>query len=93
MADISIRRKHSVEPSVLRGRLEELAVDLERKYGVRSRWTGNTCSLDGAGLKKGIVTYTDDSLSIEVTLGMMARMLKGRIESEIESKLAGVLGA
>jgi putative polyhydroxyalkanoate system protein len=93
MADISITKSHNVELGVLRGRLEELAKDLKAKYGVRSRWEGDTCLLDGAGLKQGVVKVTSSSLSLELTLGMMAKLLKPKIEEEIGKKIGKILSA
>ena len=93
MADISMKRNHSVEKGVLRGRLEELAKDLKAKYGVRYRWEGDRCLLEGAGLKQGTVVISPTELSLEVTLGMMARLLKPKIEEEINKKIGRVLEA
>jgi putative polyhydroxyalkanoate system protein len=91
MADISIKRSHAVDTGVLRGRLDELARDLKAKYGVRYRWEGDRCLLDGAGVKQGIVTLSPSELSLEITLGAVARLLKPRIEQEIEKKIVKVL--
>jgi putative polyhydroxyalkanoate system protein len=91
MADINIKRNHSVDTGVLRGRLEELAQDLKKKYGVRYRWEGDRCLLDGAGLKQGLVTISSTALTLEVTLGMMAKLLKPKIEQEINKKIEKVL--
>jgi putative polyhydroxyalkanoate system protein len=93
MADISITKSHNVEVGVLRGRLEELARDLKTKYGVRSRWEGDTCHLDGAGLKQGVVKISATSLSLELTLGMVAKLLKPKIEEEIGRKIGKVLAS
>jgi putative polyhydroxyalkanoate system protein len=93
MADISITKSHNVEIGVLRGRLEELSRDLKTKYGVRSRWEGDTCLLDGAGVKQGFLKISSDSLSLELTLGMMAKLLKPKIEEEIGKKIGKVLAA
>lgn len=91
MADIIIRKNHGVETGVLRGRLEELAKDLKAKYGIRYRWDGDKCLLDGAGLKQGTVTISPTELTLEVTLGMMAKLLKPKIEEEINKKIGKVL--
>jgi len=91
MADISIVKQHEIDTGILKERLEGLAAELKRKYGVRSRWDGDTCLLDGAGLKKGVVEMSGSQVKIEVTLGMMAKMLKGTIQKEIDAKLAKVL--
>ncbi len=91
MADISITKSHGVEIGALRGRLEELARDLHAKYGIRSRWEGDTCHLDGAGLKQGVVRISPTSLTLELTLGMMLKLLKPKIEEEIGRKIGKVL--
>ena len=91
MADISITREHSLDKDTLRGRLEDLAADLNKKYGVKYRWDHDVCLLDGAGVKKGVVTMKPDSVSVEVTLGMMAKLLKPKIEEEINKKIGKVL--
>lgn len=91
MADISISRNHELDTDVLRGRLDELAADLKSKYGVRYRWDGDQCLLDGSGVKKGVVKMTSSNVSIEVTLGMMAKLLKPKIEDEINRKIGKVL--
>jgi putative polyhydroxyalkanoate system protein len=91
MADISLKKTHGVDKEVLRGRLDELARDLKTKYGIRYRWDGDRCLLDGAGLKQGIVVISATELTLDVTLGMMARLLKPKIEEEINKKIGKVL--
>jgi len=91
MADISIKKSHSIDMLVLRGRLEELAKDLKAKYGVRHRWEGDRCLLDGAGLKQGVVTITPTALTLEATLGMVAKLLRPKIEEEINKKIGKML--
>ena len=93
MVDIAISRDHSIDTGILKGRLDELAADLKKKYGIRSRWDGDTCLLDGAGVKKGVLKITDSNLSVELTLGMLAKILKPKIEEEINKKIGGVLTA
>lgn len=91
MADISISKDHAVEVSVLKERVEKLVGDLQSKYGVRYKWDGNTIILSGTGIKKATLEITDNKISIEIALGLMAKMLKGKIEEEISSKLGSVL--
>jgi len=91
MTDISIKKNHSVDKGVLRGRLEELAKELKAKYGIRYRWDGDKCLLDGAGVKQGIVTISPTGLTLEVTLGMMAKIFKSKIEEEIDKKVGKML--
>jgi putative polyhydroxyalkanoate system protein len=91
MADITMTKQHDLEVEVLRERLQELADWLKQKYGIRSRWQGNTCLLEGSGLKQGVVAVTPSEVRVEVTLAMLAKMLKSQVEKEINSKIDKVL--
>jgi putative polyhydroxyalkanoate system protein len=91
MADISVVKPHNVDTEVLRERLQELADWLKKKYGIRSRWEGDTCLLEGAGLKRGVVTMTASEVKVEVTLAMLAKMLKGQVQKEIDKKINKVI--
>jgi putative polyhydroxyalkanoate system protein len=91
MADISVRRDHAVERDVLRGRLEELVGGLVQKYRLEARWTGDTCSLSGAGLKEAVLRMGGADVSLDITLGLMGKMLKPTIQKEIDKKLDRIL--
>jgi putative polyhydroxyalkanoate system protein len=91
MADITITKKHNLNTETLKQRVETLVSDLKRQYGVNYSWSQNSCNLSGSGVKKGIVTISDSSLSIDITLGMLAKMLKPKIESEIDKKIGKLL--
>ena len=91
MADISISKDHNVDTDILRGRLEELAEDLKIKYGIRYRWDQDTIVLDGTGIKSATLVMTESKIVIEITLGMMGKLLKPKIEQEINKKIGNVL--
>jgi putative polyhydroxyalkanoate system protein len=93
MADISVRREHSVARDVLRGRLEELVAGLVQKYGLKASWSGDTCSLSGTGLKQAVLRMGATDVSLDITLGLMGKMLKPTIEREIDKKMERVLSA
>ena len=83
MADISKQMDHSLENALLRQRLEQLAVDMSKKYGLTHTWEGDVCRLAGGALKDGVVKMTEKDVSIELTLGFMAKMFKAQIEQEV----------
>ena len=91
MADITMVKRHDLEVDVVRERLQELADWLKQKYGIRSRWQGDSCILEGSGLKKGVVAVTGSEVRVEVTLAMMAKFLKGQVEKEIDKKISRVI--
>jgi len=87
MADIKISRNHCIEESDLRAQLEKLADDMARKFGIRSDFRDNKVHLSGRPLKRGEVTWTDDTLSVKLTFDLMGKIFKKPIESEIENQI------
>ncbi len=92
MADIKINKLHSLEISDARKRLEEMAGELQSQYGIKSAWAGNTATLSGTGLKKGVVELTDSAINVEISLGLLAKALKGKIQEQVNLSLDKVLG-
>ncbi|MBW2276273.1 MAG: polyhydroxyalkanoic acid system family protein [Deltaproteobacteria bacterium] len=91
MADITMVKHHDLEIEVVRERLQELADWLKQKYGIRARWQGDSCLLEGSGLKKGVVAISGSEVKVEVTLAMMAKFLKGQVEKEIGKKIDKII--
>ncbi len=91
MADISVTRNHDLAHDELHSRLEKLADEMTRKFGITARWDGDTCHLSGNPLKNGTLSMTDTAVLLELELGMMAKMLKGTIIKEIDSRLDKLL--
>ena len=91
MADIIKSRNHSIDTEALKQRLQSLAEEMKSKFAIKYRWDGDTCVLSGGPLKRGSLTMTASSVSIELTLGMMAKMFKEQIENEIDSHVDRLL--
>ena len=87
MADIDINKSHSLEISDARERLEKMAGDLQARYGIKSAWTGNTATLSGTGLKKGRVELTDTAINVQITLGFLAKAMKGKVQEQVNMAL------
>ena len=66
MADISKTQNHTLDSAELRGRLEKLAAEMTQKFGIKSKWEGDTCHLSGSVLKDGKVMMTEEAVTIEV---------------------------
>jgi putative polyhydroxyalkanoate system protein len=92
MADISRTKNHSMDIASVKERVERIAGEIATKMGVKYAWNGDICELTGAGLKSGTITVTDTTVSIELTLGMMAKMMKPIIEKEIDQKIDQIVG-
>jgi putative polyhydroxyalkanoate system protein len=87
MADITRTKNYDFDSTEMRARLEKLADEMHAKLGIKCRWDGDTCQLSGSGIKSGAVRMTSDTVSIEISLGMMAKMLKGQIEAELDKRI------
>jgi putative polyhydroxyalkanoate system protein len=87
MADISKSRNHNLGIDKVRERVEKVAGDIAKKMGIKYAWKGNVCDLNGTGIKNGKITISDATVSIELNLGLMTKMMKPVIEKEIEAKI------
>lgn len=91
MADITINKSHNLEINDAQKRLEKMAGELHAQYGIKSAWTGNTATLSGTGLKKGVVELTDSTINVEITLGFLAKAMKGTIKGQVDIALDNAL--
>jgi putative polyhydroxyalkanoate system protein len=61
--------------------------DVERRFELTGRWDGNRYTFSRAGLD-GVAVVEPGRVTVELDLGFLLSPLKGRIKSEIESRLA-----
>ena len=83
MADISMKRSHELSSEQVQTGIEELAEKLVDRLGGSWCWQGDTavCELRGA---KAHVGYDERSISIDVTLPLLLKPLRRRLEGKIE---------
>ena len=86
MARITVERAHNLGKQAARAKAEKLANKLQEQYGLEPSWSGDTLNLKRSGVK-GTVLVADDSLRIEVELGLLMSAMSGTIKSEIEKAL------
>jgi putative polyhydroxyalkanoate system protein len=91
MAAILIRRSHQLGHDEARGLLTGLAESLERDLDAKWQWEGDELRFERSGAA-GRVQLTDDEVSVEVTLGLLLRPLRGTIIAQINERLDEVLG-
>lgn len=82
MAEISISRKHGLNESDVRVRIEELADKVSGRLGGTWNWQGDqaVCEAHGARAQVG---YDAHSISLEVSLPRMMRPFSGKLEAKI----------
>lgn len=92
MSQISVERKHSLGREVAREKAELLVEKLVSKYDVSAQWQGDTVEVKRSGAN-GLISIDDDTIRVDLKLGMMLSMMRATIESEIERVLDKALQA
>ncbi len=71
MAGFSISRSYTMSKDEVRVAAEELAREMQKQYGVRHRWNGDTAKFRGSGVD-GTLSIDDDVISLKISLGFLA---------------------
>ena len=87
MAALIIEQPHALGRETAR----RAADDAAHRLGMRSQWEGDALRFEGKGAS-GTIAVSDRSVRVEVTLGLMLRPFRGRIEREIREGLETALG-
>lgn len=85
MATIDITRRHGLDRGGARKIVEQIGQDLIRRYGVQTRWQGDTLLVRRGGIE-GRIEVGDEDVRMHAQLGVMAGMLKGTIEQEVQKQ-------
>ena len=86
MTQISVERRHSLGREAARQKAEALVERLAREYDLKAQWEGDTVQVKRSGAN-GSIRIGDDSIRVELKLGMMLSMMGGTIKAEIERAL------
>ena len=86
MAHISVERAHGLGKEAAREKADQLAQKLSEQYGLVPQWSGDTLNLKRSGVK-GAVHVSDDSIKVDVELGLMMSAMSSMIKAEIEKAL------
>ena len=86
MPHIELSRPHRLGRAGARRAAEAVAEDLERRFGLRWAWEGETLRLDGRGVR-GALTATEDTVHVAADLAFSARPFRRALEAEIAREL------
>ena len=92
MADIQVKRAHSLGLKGAREAADRMAEKLGKQFNLSGDWKGNTLSFDRPGVN-GSLAITDKEMKLEVTLGFLLKAMKGPIERAVNEQLDSVLAA
>ncbi|HET7557915.1 MAG TPA: polyhydroxyalkanoic acid system family protein [Rhodanobacteraceae bacterium] len=85
MAIIDVTRQHDLGRERAREIVDGIGADLVRRYGVQTRWQGDTLVVQRAGIE-GRIEVGEENVRMQARLGMVVGMLKGTIEQEIQKQ-------
>ena len=91
MADIDMVKTHSLGQDAATTRCKEYLVDVADQFGLKLSWDGGVCTFSGPA--KGKLVVKDDQVSVEVKLGLAAKMVKGTIAKKLDEGLNDALKA
>ncbi|WP_248795920.1 polyhydroxyalkanoic acid system family protein [Pseudomonas sp. MWU13-2105] len=86
MARISVERAHGLGKAGAREKADQLAQKLAGQYGLEPQWSGDTLNLRRSGVK-GAVHVSEESIRVDVELGLLMSAMSGTIKAEIEKAL------
>ena len=92
MADIDIRRPHTLDHEQARDLANRVAGELGGSLGLSHDWRGDQLHFDGMGVK-GHIDVQDSEVHVRVRLGLLTSPLKGSIERGIHEQLDRLLDA
>ena len=86
MPNISIKRRHKLEPKKAHAAAQKIAKDLHKRFGIICQWDGDNVAFDGVGVT-GNMHVGKAQVSLDVQLSFLLAPLTGPIEREINSQL------
>ncbi len=92
MARINVERSHNLGREAAREKAEQLAERLAREYDVRYRWNGDCLEFKRSGAD-GRIDVSEDSVRVQLNLGLLLSAMSGSIKREIEDVLDKNLSA
>jgi len=86
MSDINVSRAHGMEKAEALAKLKTLAGELQSRYGVGITFAGDVAQVKGKGVS-GEARVTDTHVSLNLKLGLAARLIAGKIKSGVDKQL------
>jgi putative polyhydroxyalkanoate system protein len=90
LPNISIKRRHKLDPKHARAAAQKIAKDLNKRFGLICQWDGDDVTFDGVGVS-GNMQVGKSQIKLDVQLSFLLSPLKGPIEREINKQLDTLL--
>lgn len=89
MSDILLTQAHSLSPNQARAAAEKVALEMAQQFDMAIDWVGDTVSFSRSGVS-GSLSLMPKEVQLEITLGMLLRAFKDKIEQRISANMAKV---
>lgn len=86
MSDIKVSRSHSLGNEEALRRAQDLVNEFASSLKASVDWKGSDATFKGKGFS-GSAQVRDDSVAVDVDLGLLLRPLRGSITSKLEKAL------
>lgn len=90
MADISLKREHQLGLKGAKAAADQMAERLNERFDLSGTWQGHVMNFSRPGVS-GMLSITETTMSLEVTLGFLLKAMKGPIEKSVHEQLDKVL--
>lgn len=87
MADIRVERRHTIGKEAAMAAALRVAERMQEKAQVQYRVNGDVIEFERSGAK-GHIAVTGDTITAEVTLGLLLKPMRGFIEQKIDDYFA-----
>lgn len=87
-----IVKNHSLGKEEVKKRIEDILPDLANQHNLTYKWVNDyIATFEGSGAK-GQFVITDNTIEGDITLGLLLKVLEGKIVSAISERLDTILG-
>ncbi|MDX1516904.1 MAG: polyhydroxyalkanoic acid system family protein [Woeseiaceae bacterium] len=83
---MKIRRAHTLGTDEVKARVDRIAARLGQQFTLSSRWSGDDLEFRGSGVS-GTIRVEDDSVEVDVRLGLALMMMEGPIRRAVEDAM------
>jgi putative polyhydroxyalkanoate system protein len=92
VADISLKRVHTLAPEDVRMRVEGVAEKVASRLGGSWEWQGEAAVCKARGARARIA-YDDTTIEIEIDLPRLLRPVRGKLEGKVEEYFERYFGS
>lgn len=81
-----LKKNHDLGLDEAKKRIDDIAVQLQKRFSVSADWDGDDLLFSGSGIN-GHIAVDEQSVLVDLKLGLSLMFLEGQIRSGIESAM------